>query len=122
MDIDSISKNQFLYAYGSYKIPAWVKFVFKYFSKETEKKNMKLNNSITWLLIILFLIGFFSTILNLSTTIVGIVTILFTAFLVMLVLVLLTAILHNNNRIKKICRLLKIKPDEYNVLSDKYLM
>jgi len=115
-----ITKEQFLTAYNNHPAKGWIKWVFKYFSKSTEKENMKLSNTIVWILLSLFLVGFFATVVNLPRIIIAIVTITYSIGLAILVLFLLAAVLVNNSRIKKIAKELGVTLQEYNDLADKY--
>lgn len=115
-----VSKEQFISVYKKYPAKNWIKFAFKYFSKSTEAENMKLSQSIAWVLMILFLGGLLGTIFELPDVVVGILTFSFAGLLAILVLFLLAAVLSNNKRIKKIAKELNVTLSEYNKLSDRY--
>ena len=110
------TKEQFIKAYEKYPPKKWIKFAFKYFSKETEAKNMKLSNSIAWILGFLFLGGFFATAFDLPKHIIGPITFTFVGLLSVLVVFLFAAIWANNKRIKNIANELNVSPEEYNKL------
>jgi hypothetical protein len=115
-----ITKKKFIETYAKHPPKKWIKFAFKYFSKETEAKNMKLSNSITWILGILFLFGLIGSIFNIPTAILAIVTYSFSAILATLVIFLMASVLCNNKRIKTIAKELDISIVEYNKLVDKW--
>jgi hypothetical protein len=119
-DWKKITKKEFDNATKRHLPNSWIKFGFKYFSKETTKTNLKLNNRIGLLLIILFVLGFFSTVLKLSSTIIGIFTILYSILLVGLVLYLFSVAILNNIRINKIRKILGVSKLEYNALIRKF--
>ena len=56
------SREEFLAIYAKHLPKKWVRFAFKYFSKQTEKKDMKLSNTIVFLLAAGFLVGMIGTI------------------------------------------------------------
>ena len=116
----NVTKRQFDKVYDKYLPNNWIKFAFKYFSKQTEKENMSLRNNVTFLLGGLFLLGFFGTVLKLSPVFIGTITIIYSVLLAMLVLYLLSAVLLNNRRIKKIIKELDIDVIEYNKLVRKF--
>lgn len=116
----TITKEQFLKAYNNHPAPGWVKWAFKYFSKSTEKENMKLGNAVVWILGSLFLVGFFATVINLPRIIIATVTITYSIGLAILVLFLLAAVITNNFRIRRIAKELGVTLAEYNDLADKY--
>ena len=115
-----ITKEQFLTAYNNHPAKGWVKWAFKYFSKSTEKENMKLSNTIAWVLGSLFLVGFFATVVKLPRSIIGPVTITYCIGLAILVLFLFAAVQSNNFRIRRISKELGVTLVEYNKLADKY--
>jgi len=110
----NITKKQFDAATNNHLPNNWIKFTYKYFSSETEKKDMKLNNTIIFTLLSLFVVGFVSTILKLPKRIIIITALIYSILLAILVLYLLSAVILNNNRINKICKELGITKEEYN--------
>ena len=120
MDWTKITKKQFDEAYGAYPPNKWTRIAFKYFSKSTEKKNMKPSITIVAILGVLFLTGFLGTILNWSRAVIGTVTIAYGIILALLVFSLLAAVWMNNARIKKIAKKLGVTLQEYNKLADKF--
>ena len=120
MSYKQITKKQFDAAYNQSLPSAWIKFAYKYFSKETEKKDMSLRNHITFGLLALFFLGFFGTVFGASHAFIGVVTIGYSIALAILVLYLLSAVLLNNRRLKKVMKILGVTKSEYNYLADKY--
>lgn len=115
-----VTKNEFIEAYNAYPPSKWIKFAYKYFSKETEKKDMSLRNHVTFLLLGLFFLGYFGTVLGASHAFIGIVTLWYAVLLSVLVLFLLSAVLMNNRRLKKVMKKLGINKAEYNKLVNEY--
>lgn len=115
-----ITKKQFDKAYNSHLPNGWIKFAYKYFSKETEQKDMSLRNNITFTLIGFFILGFFGTIFKLPRAFIGTATICYSILLTILVLYLFSAVILNNIRIRKIYKILGINKYQYNDLVKKY--
>jgi len=120
MDWKKITKKQFNDAYNTYPPSGWIRFAFKYFSKSTEKKNLKPSRTITIILLTLFGLGMWGTIQGWPRAVVGTVTLLYGVLLAILVLFLLAAVWSNNARIGKIRRILGVSKWEWNLLVDKY--
>ena len=116
----TITKEQFIEAYLNHPAQGWVRWAFKYFSKSTEKENMKLSRTIVWILGSLFLVGFFATVVNLPRPIIATVTIAYCIGLAILVLFLFAAVQVNNFRIRRIAKELGVTLAEYNKLADEY--
>ena len=119
-DLKKITKRQFDKAYKTYPTNGWISFAFKYFSKETEEKDMIPSNSMIFILLGLFLTGFFATAFNAASVFIGTVTIIYAILLVLLVSYLFSAIKLNNRRLKKVAKLLDITIPEYNALQRKF--
>ena len=115
-----ILKSEFLAAYNAHPPSKWIKFAYKYFSKETEKKDMSLRNHLTFLLLALFFLGFFGTVFKAAPAFIGTVTIAYSIILSILVLYLLSAVLLNNRRLKRVMKILGVSKSQYNWLADKY--
>jgi len=115
-----ITKKEFDDAYNKHLPSKWIKFAYKYFSKETEKKDLVINNLVVTLLATLFAFGFFGTVFNVSGRLVLFATISYTIILSTLVLYLLSAVFLNNNRIRKIRKVLGLNKQEYNDYVDKF--
>jgi len=114
-----MTKEQFDLAYSQYPPSKFVKFAFRYFSKETEKKDFKVGNIVTALLLGSFLGGFIGTILGVSKQFIGTFTLLFCIILSILVIGLFIAVKLNNNRIDKIIKVLNLDRLEYNKLVEE---
>lgn len=121
MDETIITEEKFLTTYNKYPPNGWIRFAFKYFSKESEKKDLILKNSFIFFLFGLFCVGFFATIFDTLRNYILISTIIYSTLLVGLILYLSSAVILNNIRIKKIYSELGISRDEYNNLSKMYL-
>jgi hypothetical protein len=117
---DRISKEQFDTACNNHLPSGWIKFAFKYFSKETEAKNMEVKNTVVYTLGGLFLLGLIAAMLNFSDKIIGIFIIPYSILLGVLVLYLFSAVFLNNYRIKQIRKELGITQDEYDALVSVY--
>ena len=116
----TITKKQFDEVYGKHPPNGWIKFAFKYFSKDTEKKNLIVENAVVYFFIGMFFIGFIGTMLNMSRSFIFTTTLLYSIPLTILVLYLFSAIILNNMRINKIIKELGVTKDEYEVLVQKY--
>ena len=118
-DFNKITKEEFDRAQKKYPPNDWIRFAYKYFSKESEKKNMSLRNNITFIILAFFLLGFFGSIFNASYSFVGTVVIIYAILLSVLVLYLFSAVFLNNLRIKKIAKHLGITKIGYILLVKK---
>jgi len=118
--IDKISKEKFDIAYNNHLPNAWIKFAYKHFSRETEKKNMAVKDIVVCILIGLFLVGFIGAIFNTSTKLIAGAIIPYSILLAALVLYLFSAVFLNNRRIRKIRKELGITKDEYDALVSLY--
>jgi len=88
--------------------------------KLMEKKSTK--KYIMYVLIILFFVGFLSTVFNLNETIIKIATLSFAFILVPIVISIFVGVFLNMRRIKRIMKKLNISDtDEYNNLASLYL-
>lgn len=119
-ELSKITKKKFDQIYNRYQPNWWTRMAFKYFSKSTEKKNMKPANTITGILLTCFAVGMAGTILGWSRAILGTVTIAYSILLAVLVLSLFAAVFMNNARIKKIAKDLGVSIQQYNKLADKF--
>ena len=120
MSYKQITKKQFDAAYNQHLPSGWIRFAYKYFSKETEKKDMSLRNHLIFFLFGFFLVGFFGTVFEVSRIVIAIPTIAYSIILTTLVLYLLSAVLLNNRRLKKVMKILGVTKSQYNYLADKY--
>ncbi len=108
------SKKELETTLKKFEAPKWIKFAFRYFSKETEASDMNVSRSIIWTLLSLFLVGFSATVANLPKIIILWSTGIYVVILVSLVLFLFSAAYMNIRRIKKIIYYLVCTPEEYN--------
>ena len=120
IDFKNISKENFFAAYNQYLPAKWIKFAYKYFSKDMETKDMKPKKIIVGFLFALFLIGFFGTVFGLAESVIIPITLTYSILLAILVLFLFAASFANNWRLKKIMKILGITKLEYNILADRY--
>jgi hypothetical protein len=116
----NITKEQFDIVYNQYSPNMWIKLIFKYFSSQTEMKNIAFQKNLRIILLGIFFCGLLGTIFNLPENFIKIITYLFSASIFFIVLCLFSAIIMNNLRIKKIIKKLGISINEYNSLVDKY--
>ena len=114
------TKEEGIKAYGNHPAAKWIKFAFKYFSKSTEKENMKPGKAIVGILLSLFLVGFIATVANLPRPVIAIATISYSIILAILVLFLFAAVFANNRRIKKVVKELGCSLQEWNKFVDAY--
>ena len=115
-----ITKEQFDNAYNQH-LPNWfIKFVYRYFSASTEKKDFEIHDIVAYVLLGLFAVGFLGTVFNFSKHFIAPFLYAYTTIVVIIVLGLVIAITLNKLRIVKICKLLGITVDVYNGLADEY--
>lgn len=112
----NITKEQFDAAYNKHLPSKWIKFAYKYFSKETENEDMDVKNTVTYVLGGLFILGMLATMLNLSDKIIRMFVIPYSILLSALVLYLFSAVFLNNFRIRKIRKELGVTKEQYDVL------
>jgi hypothetical protein len=117
---DRISKEQFDIAYDNHLPSGWIKFAYKYFSRETERKDMTPKKVVVGVLLGLFALGMIATILGLSDKIIGLFVIPYSILLAVLVLYLFSAVFLNNGRIRRIRKELGITKWEYDALVSVY--
>lgn len=115
-----VTKEQFDNACKKYEPNNWIKFAFKYFSKDTIKEDFFVKNSLIYFFVTMFLIGFISTVFNAPRAIISIATMIFSIVLLLLVLYMSSAVILNNLRIKKICKELGIEKSTYEALTEFY--
>lgn len=120
MDWKKITKTQFDDAYNTHLPNGWIRFAYKYFSKSTELENIKPSKVIVGILLTFFGLGMLGTIVKWSREIIGIITITYIIILSILVLYLLSALLMNNARLRKIMKILGVTKQEYNLLVNKF--
>lgn len=116
-----ITKKRFLDTYNENKPNWYVKFIFDNFSNKNEDNGLEIKEVLYLFLIVYFLVGFTGTVFNFPRKIIGISTIMYTIFLVVMVFGIYIGVFLNNRRIKKITKKLDIDINEYNKLANKYL-
>lgn len=118
----TISKEQFLAAYDKYPPNFWIRFAFRYFSTKTIKKDLWVRNCFVIPAIILFLVGMFGTIFNIEHKFLMTSTCIFSAILVLIVIIMFGGAFLNNCRIRRIRKELGgISRKEYNILVNVYM-
>jgi len=115
-----ITKRQFDKAYNAHLPNWWIKFVFRFFSKETEKKDLVLSNTLTYTMLGLFGIGFFSRVFNAPEVVVKWATIPLMVILLLIGITMFSGFKLNNWRIRKIRKKLGVGKAEYNKLVTKF--
>jgi hypothetical protein len=115
-----ITKEQFDTACNKYPPNKWITFAYRYFSKNTAKSDLALKNTIVYILVGLFGVGFFSTIFGAPKRVIIFSTITYSVILALLVLYLFSAAMLNFLRLSKICEELGITRLEYDELVKKY--
>ena len=83
--MEDITKEQFLEVYNQHLPNKWIKFIYKYFSQGTTEENLKPSKIITAILLILFVSGFFATVLGLPKAAILPIVILYAIILTALV-------------------------------------
>lgn len=118
-----ITKEEFENAVNNHKPCAWIRFAFKHFGIDKNSNNFnwrKIGNLVGMSLIILFIVGFITTIANAPIWVIKYST--YTYFLILGVTVfsLLGAFIMNDLRLLKIMKELNITPNEYKKMLDKF--
>ena len=117
---EKITKEQFNRACEKYPPNKWITFAYKYFSKNMVKSDLALKNSIIFIFIALFSIGFLGTVFNASKKMIMMSTIIYSILLGILVLYLFSAAFMNYFRLMKICEELGVSRKEYDKLVEKF--
>jgi hypothetical protein len=120
MDVSKITKEQFDLAYNKFQPNAWIKFGFKYFSTSTLKENFKIRKSVTWVLGVLFGVGFLATVMGLPHNVIAIPVLTYAGILVALAIMMGGAALMNNWRIKKVQKELGVNIWQYEALVNMF--
>jgi hypothetical protein len=120
MDISTITKEQFDLAYNKFQPNAWVKFGFKYFSNSTLKENFKIKKTVTWILGVLFGIGFLATVIGLPHNVIAVPVLIYSGIIVILAIIMGGSALMNNLRIKKIQKELGVNIWQYEALVNMF--
>jgi ABC-type multidrug transport system permease subunit len=121
LNVNLISEEHFLQVYNKYVPNKWTKFVFRYFSRSTQKKDKWVSQLLTAVFIALFLTGLTGTILGLSYVFVSIPTFILLGLLVIIGILKFGAFIMNNNRIRKIRKELGITKEDYDFLVGLYV-
>ena len=116
----AITRAEFDKASDAYPPNAFVKFAYKYFSKSTEKGDMKVSRIFSWVLIGCFLAGFIATVLKLSWTMVAIPTFAVAGLLVLIAIIIGGAAFMNNARLRKVMKKLNVNKWEYAQLVERF--
>jgi TM2 domain-containing membrane protein YozV len=115
-----ITKEKFLKVCNENQPSRFCVFVFRYFSTERVKTDEWLRWYILGYFFLFFIAGFVSVILD-NRTISGIATLIFCSSLIILAVVLISAVIINNRRIKRIVKTLGITQAEYLSYVDIWL-
>ena len=119
-DFKKITKAEFDAAYNKHLPSGWIRFAYRYFSKNTERVDYTPRRIITGVLLGLFGLGMLATILNLPHNVIGMFVIPYSILLAILVLYLFSAVFLNNGRIRKIRKILGVNKYEYNYLVSRF--
>lgn len=120
--MNTITREQFLAAYDKYPPNFWIRFAFRYFSINTVKKDMWVRNCFQIPAFLLFLVGMFATIFNLSHKLLMVSTCIFSLILVLIAIIMFGGAFMNNCRIRKIRKELgDISKKEYDILVNVYM-
>jgi hypothetical protein len=115
-----ISKSELDQISEKYPPNRWTKLAFKYFSSETDRKDMAPRKTLVGILMSFFLVGLLGTIFNAPRELIGTATLVYSGILVLLVLFMFIGGKMNDIRIKRICLELGVSIEEYHGLVDKY--
>lgn len=116
----AITRAEFDKAYDAYPPNAFVKFAYKYFSKSTEKGDMKVSKIFSWVLIGCFVAGFAASVANLSWTFVAIPTFALGGLLIAVAILIGGAAFLNNRRLRKVMKKLNVNKIEYAQLVERF--
>lgn len=122
MSIQVITKEQFLTAYNKYSPNGWTKFAYKYFSQSAKKEDKWVSKTFQYVALALFLAGMIGAIFNLSSTYMKCMIFPFCAIIVIVSILMSSAAIMNNLRIRKIRKELGgISMEIYDALASMYL-
>lgn len=119
---EQVSREEFLEVYNKNQPNKWTIFTFKYFSKSTRKSDLWLSKIIELFLIMWFMIGFINVMINDNLITHWLVVTVITLIIVGLGILMGSAAIMNNKRIKRICKKLGINRQEYEVLTNLYIL
>jgi len=115
-----ITKDEFDLASAQYPPNAFVKFIYRHFSKAEAYRPFQLGNLLLYILISLFAAGFTATVAEWPRPLIATVTFVYAILLAVIVISISIAYSINNSRLKKIIKLLGITAEEYNELVEYY--
>jgi len=113
-------KSEYELAHAKYPPNGWTKLAFRYFSKDTVKKDLYVREILQGWMLLLFIAGLVLTVLEVAPLFIGFVTLNFVAILVLLAIFMSTAVIMNNFRIGKVRRELGLTKSEYEKLRQFY--
>ena len=116
----NITKENIDVLFEKYPPNKWIEIVYRYFSKETDKKDIVVTERLTYLLVVFFIVGFLLTAFNASRILIMIVTLGYTFLLSALIIFIFIGVFMNRKRLKKIMKELNVNIQEYNSLIQKY--
>jgi len=119
-DFKKITKKEFDTAYNEHLPSWWIKFVFRFFSKETEKKDLVLSNTLVYTMGGLFSVGFFGRVFNAPEVLVKWATIPLSIILLLIGITMFSGFKLNNWRIGRIRKKLGVTKAQYNYLVNKF--
>ena len=117
-----ITKKEFDKAYDKHLPNKFIKLAYRYFSTATERNDYGVKNTITYILLGLFIAGLFLTMIGAPNKTIGLFAISYSIILTLLVGGLFISVKLNNFRIGKVCKGLGIKRWEYNNLVSKFYL
>lgn len=118
--MSKITKKEFDAASAKFPAPKWVKFGFKYFSRNTKPKDKWVKKTVTISLVVMFLFFMVAAFTEMSMSIVKYPIILYSVLIFGIAGLMLAAVLVNNARIKKIAKELGISLEDYQALAKEY--
>ena len=115
-----ITKTEFERVFNKHMKNKIVLFVYKYFSSDTTRKNMKYSKFISLILMILFLSGLIASGVDAPNVVIMYITYTFAGLFLSLITLILTGVIIKNIKINKISKELKLSLYDYNKLAEKY--
>jgi hypothetical protein len=120
MEKINVTKERFDAASNNHK-PNWlIKNYWRFFSKDTINTDKWVKRAFIISLMVLFFLGFFSTVFNASRLIIGVPTTIYGILLSLVVLPGFIAFKMNQGRTTKIAKELGVSLEEYNALVTLY--
>ncbi len=118
--MNEITKLHFDWATALHPADPFTKFVYKYFSSETERADMQPGRIILFTLGALFFIGYVGSFIQLPYNFMKVIVLMYCIGLGLFVIMLFIAIKLNTLRLKKIAKELGVSLKEYNQLAEKF--